>query len=186
MYVATWEEFSQRAKSLYLADPMRTRYCIRYDHSGSSLVVKVTDDVKVRRRGRGSPSACTHMQGCSPGGRASLRPQAARSMSQTQLTLACDHGERATAHRAVCASQASLLPQTLPAVPRRADDSAGAAQVLQFKTDQQADAKKLDELNAFFLSLMAGADPDDVSAAAPAQKSAAESGVLTKRPKRRN
>jgi hypothetical protein len=48
MYIATWDEFSQKAKSLYLAAPMRARYCIRYNHSGGNLVVKVTDDVKVR------------------------------------------------------------------------------------------------------------------------------------------
>ena len=47
MYISSWEEFSQKAKALYLADPLRARYCIRYTHSGSKLVVKVTDDVKV-------------------------------------------------------------------------------------------------------------------------------------------
>jgi hypothetical protein len=55
MYIESWDEFSQRAKSLYLADPMRARYCIRYNHGGSKLVVKVTDDIKVRQ------SSFTHL-----------------------------------------------------------------------------------------------------------------------------
>lgn len=48
MYIKNWDEFSQRARNLYMAAPMRTRYCIKYNHSGSKLVVKVTDDEKVR------------------------------------------------------------------------------------------------------------------------------------------
>lgn len=47
MYIASWEEFSQRAKALFQAAPDRARYCIRYNHSGSKLVIKVTDDSKV-------------------------------------------------------------------------------------------------------------------------------------------
>lgn len=47
MRVASWEEFAQRAKKMYLEEPMRTRYLVRYNHDRSRLCVKVTDDVKV-------------------------------------------------------------------------------------------------------------------------------------------
>ena len=47
MYIASWEEFSSRAKALFLAAPGKARYCIRYNHTGSKLVIKVTDDTKV-------------------------------------------------------------------------------------------------------------------------------------------
>lgn len=38
-------------------------------------------------------------------------------------------------------------------------------QCIQYKSDQAADVKKLDELNTFFLSLMAGMDPEEFAAA---------------------
>jgi hypothetical protein len=37
-------------------------------------------------------------------------------------------------------------------------------QCIKFKTDQAADVKKLDELNTFFLSLMAGMDAEEFTA----------------------
>lgn len=47
MRVASWDEFAQKAKKMYLEEPMRTRYLVRYNHDRSRLCVKVTDDVKV-------------------------------------------------------------------------------------------------------------------------------------------
>ena len=52
MYITSWDEFSQRAKALYAANPLRARYCIRYNDSGSKMVVKVTDDSKVSSLGK--------------------------------------------------------------------------------------------------------------------------------------
>lgn len=51
MRVASWDEFAQRAKKMYLEEPMRTRYLVRYNHDRSRLCVKVTDDVKVCLQG---------------------------------------------------------------------------------------------------------------------------------------
>lgn len=43
-----------------------------------------------------------------------------------------------------------------------------SVQCIQFKSDQATDAKKLDELNTFFLSLMAGMDPEEFAASCAA------------------
>jgi hypothetical protein len=60
-------------------------------------------------------------------------------------------------------------------------------QVLQYKTDQQADIKKLDDLQAFLLSLMAGMAPDDLVSIGEAQADAAPAAAAkAKRSKRRN
>eukprot|EP00892_Ulva_mutabilis_P009535 jgi/Ulvmu1/6954/UM033_0011.1 len=79
MRIASWDDFAERAKKMYLDEPLRTRYVVRYNHSQGKFCAKVTDDVKC----------------------------------------------------------------------------------IQFKSDQATDAKKLDELNTFFLSLMAGMDPEE-------------------------
>lgn len=47
MRVLSWDEFAQKAKKMYIEEPMRTRYLVRYNHDRSRLCVKVTDDVKV-------------------------------------------------------------------------------------------------------------------------------------------
>ena len=59
----------------------------------------------------------------------------------------------------------------------------GTLQCIQFKTDQAADVKKLDELNTFFLSLMAGMNVEDFAAscAAGEQGGAAGKGPQTRR-----
>lgn len=62
-------------------------------------------------------------------------------------------------------------------------------QCIQFQSDQATDAKKLDELNTFFLSLMAGMDPEEFAVACaageqPTQPTAGQTGS-TKRNKRK-
>ncbi|KAH8920851.1 signal recognition particle, SRP9/SRP14 subunit, partial [Atractiella rhizophila] len=44
VYITKWDEFCVRALALYNENPTRTRYCIRYRHTRSLLVLKVTDD----------------------------------------------------------------------------------------------------------------------------------------------
>ncbi|KAL6779123.1 SRP9 [Auxenochlorella protothecoides x Auxenochlorella symbiontica] len=73
MYIENWESFYQQAEALYTANPLLTRYSIKYRHCDGKLSVKVTDN-----------TTC-----------------------------------------------------------------------LQYKTDQQADLKKVDKLNALFFALMA-------------------------------
>lgn len=60
-------------------------------------------------------------------------------------------------------------------------------QCIQFKTDQAADVKKLDELNTFFLSLMAGMDVKEFaeSCAAGETTGAAVKGPQTRRTNRK-
>lgn len=47
MYVESWDSFLQQAEDLYLANPLRTRYSIKYRHCDGKLVLKVTDDYTV-------------------------------------------------------------------------------------------------------------------------------------------
>ena len=58
-------------------------------------------------------------------------------------------------------------------------------QVLQFKTDQERDVKRIDELTGFFLAAMSSADPAQAEAAAAAASSEATSSGQ-RRAKRRN
>lgn len=48
MRISSWEEFAERAKKMYLDEPMRTRYIVTYKHAKGKFCVKVTDDFKVR------------------------------------------------------------------------------------------------------------------------------------------
>lgn len=41
--------FLQQAEELYLANPLKTRYTTKYRHCDGKLILKVTDDVTVRR-----------------------------------------------------------------------------------------------------------------------------------------
>lgn len=41
----TWEEFSQAAEKLYLADPMKVHVVLKYRHVDGNLCIKVTDDL---------------------------------------------------------------------------------------------------------------------------------------------
>jgi hypothetical protein len=61
-----------------------------------------------------------------------------------------------------------------------------AIQVLQFKTDQLSDVKKLDEMHRFFLCLMSGMDPAVFESSVAGSAAAAEAAPGQRRSKRRN
>ncbi|BDA40442.1 probable signal recognition particle 9 kDa protein at N-terminal half [Coccomyxa sp. Obi] len=44
MFIEDWNSFYEQAEQLYRNDPLRTRYVLKYSHSGGKLVLKVTDD----------------------------------------------------------------------------------------------------------------------------------------------
>ncbi|XP_046355884.1 signal recognition particle 9 kDa protein-like [Haliotis rubra] len=43
-YFNTWEEFAKATERLYINDPSRCRFVIKYRHSEGKLVLKMTDD----------------------------------------------------------------------------------------------------------------------------------------------
>lgn len=43
-YLTSWEDFAKAAERLYLADPMKVRFIMKYRHCDGKLVVKITDD----------------------------------------------------------------------------------------------------------------------------------------------
>nr|CAD7200069.1 unnamed protein product [Timema douglasi] len=44
-FLKSWEEFEKAAERLYLQDPMKVRYTMKYVHKDGSLTLKLTDDV---------------------------------------------------------------------------------------------------------------------------------------------
>ncbi|KAK3128887.1 hypothetical protein QOZ80_6BG0467770 [Eleusine coracana subsp. coracana] len=44
VYVESWDEFVERSVQLFRADPIATRYVMKYRHCEGKLVLKVTDD----------------------------------------------------------------------------------------------------------------------------------------------
>ncbi|KAG8193901.1 hypothetical protein JTE90_011459 [Oedothorax gibbosus] len=44
-YCSTWEEFAKAAERLYIADPMKVRFTLKYRHCDGKLVIKITDNV---------------------------------------------------------------------------------------------------------------------------------------------
>ena len=44
MWIDDWPEFFSRAKQIANLSPARSRFTLKYDHSGAVLVFKVTDD----------------------------------------------------------------------------------------------------------------------------------------------
>lgn len=44
-FLKSWEEFEKAAERLYLQDPMKVRYRMKYTHSEGCLSVKITDDI---------------------------------------------------------------------------------------------------------------------------------------------
>lgn len=46
-YLKSWEEFEKAAEKLYLQDPSKIRYSMKYVHSKNVVILKVTDDVMV-------------------------------------------------------------------------------------------------------------------------------------------
>ncbi len=43
--LSTWEDFEKAAERLYLQDPIKARFNIKYHHSLGLLEMKMTDDV---------------------------------------------------------------------------------------------------------------------------------------------
>ncbi|XP_015926755.1 signal recognition particle 9 kDa protein [Parasteatoda tepidariorum] len=44
-YCSTWEEFAKSAERLYIQDPMKVRFSMKYRHCDGKLVIKITDNV---------------------------------------------------------------------------------------------------------------------------------------------
>eukprot|EP00850_Spirogloea_muscicola_P011217 SM000069S20654 [mRNA] locus=s69:57225:58159:+ [translate_table: standard] len=51
VYIDSWDEFAEKAELLFRAEPLRTRYVMKYRHCQGQLVLKVTDDNVVRHVG---------------------------------------------------------------------------------------------------------------------------------------
>lgn len=47
-YTEDFEEFLAKAEVIYRSNPLKTRYLTKYVHSKGKMVLKVTDDNKVR------------------------------------------------------------------------------------------------------------------------------------------
>lgn len=43
-YLSSWDEFAKAAELLYLEDPNKCRFVMKYRHTDGKLVVKVTDN----------------------------------------------------------------------------------------------------------------------------------------------
>ncbi|KAK3585217.1 hypothetical protein CHS0354_027513 [Potamilus streckersoni] len=43
-YLTSWEEFAKAAERLYLNDPMKCRFVIKYRQCEGKLSIKITDD----------------------------------------------------------------------------------------------------------------------------------------------
>lgn len=43
-FLKTWEEFERAAERLYLQDPMKSRFTMKYIHSKQILSLKMTDN----------------------------------------------------------------------------------------------------------------------------------------------
>lgn len=43
-HVKTWDEFAKNAEILYVNDPMKSRFTIKYRHCDGTLTIKITDD----------------------------------------------------------------------------------------------------------------------------------------------
>ncbi|XP_022910838.1 signal recognition particle 9 kDa protein [Onthophagus taurus] len=44
-FLKSWEEFEKAAERLYLQDPSKVRYTMKYVHSKNHLLLKMTNDV---------------------------------------------------------------------------------------------------------------------------------------------
>ncbi|GAB6024458.1 Signal recognition particle protein [Chamberlinius hualienensis] len=45
MYYSSWDEFYKAAEKLYLNDPMKVRFVVKYRNCDKYVSLKVTDDV---------------------------------------------------------------------------------------------------------------------------------------------
>lgn len=46
MYANSWDEFEKAAQNLYLQNPMKVRYSLKYSHEKNLLKVKMTDNYR--------------------------------------------------------------------------------------------------------------------------------------------
>ncbi|ERN01415.1 signal recognition particle 9 kDa protein [Amborella trichopoda] len=44
VYISSWDEFVERSIQLFKADPLSSRYVMKYRHCDGKLVLKVTDN----------------------------------------------------------------------------------------------------------------------------------------------
>ncbi|XP_065833789.1 signal recognition particle 9 kDa protein-like [Oscarella lobularis] len=44
-FVSSWDEFARTAEQLYLANPYKTRFVVKYRHCDAKMILKITDDV---------------------------------------------------------------------------------------------------------------------------------------------
>ncbi|KAK6618882.1 hypothetical protein RUM44_003263 [Polyplax serrata] len=45
-YIKSWEEFEKAGERLYLQNPIKARYTMKYVHKDGHLYLKLTDDVR--------------------------------------------------------------------------------------------------------------------------------------------
>uniref|UniRef100_T1JGR1 Galectin n=1 Tax=Strigamia maritima TaxID=126957 RepID=T1JGR1_STRMM len=43
-YITSWEEFAKAAERLYISDPLKVRFVMKYRHCSGRLCIKITDD----------------------------------------------------------------------------------------------------------------------------------------------
>lgn len=48
VFVKNWEDFEIAAENMYMANPQNCRYTMKYVHSKGHILLKMTDNVKVR------------------------------------------------------------------------------------------------------------------------------------------
>lgn len=48
VFVKNWEDFEIAAENMYMANPQSCRYTMKYVHSKGHILLKMTDNVKVR------------------------------------------------------------------------------------------------------------------------------------------
>lgn len=49
VFVKNWEDFEVAAESMYMQNPDKCRYSMKYVHSKGHLLLKLTNNEKVRR-----------------------------------------------------------------------------------------------------------------------------------------
>ena len=57
MFIEDWASFYEQAEQLYRADPLKTRYVLKYKHNSGKLILKVTDDKVVRAKIAAMPTS---------------------------------------------------------------------------------------------------------------------------------
>jgi len=62
MFMKTWEDFEKGAERLYLQDPQKCRYNIKYIHGKGIFKVKMTDDVVCLQYKSESIQDCKRME----------------------------------------------------------------------------------------------------------------------------